>query len=358
MSFARVDAKRDFLAAAGWGDARLSPLAGDASNRRYERAAGGPGGACAVLMDSPPEKGEDIRPFLTVAAELAALGFSAPEIFEADPETGFALIEDLGDDLFARVAARAPAKEAALYAGAIDCLAALHASPLKPLVRWRQVETEIAPYDEAVLTREAMLALDWWAPGAGGAPGDDCAAEFRALVRAATARAAAGPPVLTLRDYHAENLLWLPDREGLRRVGMLDFQDALAGAPAYDLVSLLEDARRDTTPELREAMLARYLTAHHPDDPAAFREDYAALGAQRNLKIVGIFARLGVRDGKAAYVDLIPRVWAHLERDLAAPALAPLRAFVDRWIPGPTPEALTRVRAAAKVTASASAKRA
>ena len=345
----RAAAKRAFLDAAGWGGARLSPLAGDASNRRYERVAGGPGGAAAVLMDAPAERGEDIRPFLAVAAHLGDLGFSAPEVFEADAGTGFALIEDLGDDLFARVAADAPAREAEIYAAAVDCLVALRAAP-PASVGWRSVEVAIGPYDEAVLVREASLAIDWWAPHAGARLPADAAAEFAGLIAAATAGAERGAGgVLTLRDYHAENLLWLPGRDGLRRVGMLDFQDALAGAPAYDLVSLLEDARRDTGAALREAMIARYVAGagFAAADAAAFRESYAALGAQRNLKIVGIFARLCVRDGKPAYPAMIPRVWGHLDRDLAHPALAPLRRFVERWIPAPTADALSRVRAAA-----------
>lgn len=345
MSDDRAAAKAAFLTHVGWGGAALTPLAGDASNRRYERVVGGPGGAAAVLMDSPAEKGEDIRPFLAIAAHLSGLGFGAPGIIEADVKTGFALIEDLGDDLFARLAARDPAMEAPIYEAAVDCLVALHASLAPKAARWRDVEVAVPPYDQAVLLREASLALDWWVPNAGLSPSADAAAEFAALISAATA-GVTGSDVLTLRDYHAENLLWLPEREGLRRVGMLDFQDALAGAPAYDLVSLLEDARRDTSEAMREAMLARYIAGARVDDETEFRRTYAALGAQRNLKIVGIFARLAIRDGKPAYPAMIPRVWDHLMCDLAHPALAELRRFVDRWIPAPTPETLARVRAA------------
>lgn len=340
MSDARAAAKRHFLAGAGWGAAALAPLAGDASNRRYERAA--KGAACAVLMDAPAERGEDIGRFLAFTGWLRGLGLSAPEIYAADIGAGFALIEDLGDALFARVAAADPAQEAALYAAAVDLLPLLSGPPA--LVVGAGAQASVDPYDEAVLEREAMLALDWWAKGAGAEATADLAAEFKRLMAQATEGAAQDRRALVLRDYHAENLLWLPERRGDARVGLLDYQDALAGAPAYDLVSLLEDARRDTGAELREAMIARYLAASG-DDRAAFRAGYAALGAQRNLKIVGIFARLWLRDGKPIYLDLIPRVWAHLQRDLAHPALAPLAAFVSRHIPAPEPAALARLKA-------------
>lgn len=337
----RADAARSFLAAAGWAGADRAPLAGDASNRRYERLRGGPGGRGAVLMDAPPERGEDIAPFLAITGHLRALDLSAPEIFAADVAAGFALIEDLGDDLYARLCAANPASERMLYDAAADLLARLRGAP--PPV---PAGAAPPPYDEAVLVREARLAIDWWAPVAGGDPGE-AGAEFDALVAKACADAGAAEDrsALVLRDYHAENLLWLPDRAGDARVGLLDYQGALLGAPAYDLVSLLEDARRDTSEALREAVLARYL-ARSGDEPAAFRAAYAALGAQRNLKIVGIFARLWLRDGKPAYLDMIPRVWAHLQRDLAHPSLAALAAFVTTWTPAPTAEALARVRAA------------
>lgn len=329
---ARAARKRAFLDAAGWRGAALAPLAGDASNRRYERVSDR--ARRAVLMDAPAERGEDIRPFLAVGAWLRGLGLSAPDVFAADEGAGFALLEDLGDALFARVCAAEPALEAELYAAAVDLLPALAPPP-----------AAAPPYDEAVLVREAMLALDWWAAGAtGAAPSEGLRAEFAGRVADACAAVAGDRRAFALRDYHAENLIWLPERRGAARVGLLDFQDALAGHPAYDLVSLLEDARRDTEPALRAAMLARRIDATG-EDPEAFRAAHAALGAQRNLKIVGIFARLRLRDGKPQYLDLIPRVWAHLGRDLEHPALARLAGFVAAHVPPPTPAALARVRA-------------
>ena len=342
----RNDVKNAFLQSVGWDSAILSPLAGDASNRRYERLTNGPGGRHAVLMDAPVERGEDISIFLAFTGLLRDLGFSAPEVLEADIPSGVAIIEDLGDALYARVATTTPEMETPLYEAAIDLLAAMHAAAPPTLAQGSGASVAIQPYDDAVLRREARLALDWWWLGVMGEPaGDDLLAEYDALIDAACVDVEGDRSALVLRDYHAENLLWLPDRGGHRKVGLLDYQDALLGAPAYDLVSLLEDARRDTSADLREKMLARYIRTAGVDDDA-FRAAYAALGAQRNLKIIGIFARLHLRDGKPAYLDLIPRVWDHLQRDLAHSALSPLAKFVSQHIPAPTPDALARIRAA------------
>ncbi len=333
--------KSEFLRAAGWGGAQIAPLAGDASNRRYDRLTGGPGGAGAVLMDAPEERGEDVRPFMAVTEHLRGRGLSAPEIIAADPANSFLLLEDLGDDLFARVCAANPGAEPELYAAAVDVLAFLgEAAPPA-----RMGDFAPPPYDAAMLAREAMLALDWWRPAAtGAAPPAEMQAEFAGLLAEAFADVAASRGTLVLRDYHAENLLWLPDREALAKVGLLDYQGVMIGHPAYDLASLLEDARRDTAPDLRAAMIDRFLAALGPPE-AEFRAGYAALAAQRNLKIVGLFARLWLRDGKPGYLRLIPRVWDHLTRDLAHPALAPLGRFVAAHLPEPDAARLARVRA-------------
>ncbi|MDT8345143.1 MAG: phosphotransferase [Thermohalobaculum sp.] len=342
---ARTALLHDFLRAAGAGAAPPRPLANDASNRRYLRLTL-PGGRPAVVMDAPPERGEDVRPFLAVTGWLRGLGLSAPEVLAADPAAGFLLLEDLGCDLYARVCAADAGAEPALYAAAVDLLADLadHPAPAQ-MGGWA-----LPPYDAAVLAREAALAIDWWRPAAtGGATPADLDAAYRAAIATATAAVAPARDVVVLRDYHAENLIWLPGRTGCARVGLLDYQDALAGHVAYDLVSLLEDARRDTSAGLRAAMLARFLDRRGLRGAAAddFSAAYAALGAQRNLKIVGIFARLAIRDGKPRYLDLIPRVWDHVMRDLAHPALAPLARLVAAEIPAPGPEALARAGAAA-----------
>jgi N-acetylmuramate 1-kinase len=340
---ARDDAIAGFLRAAGWGDATIAPLAGDASNRRYLRLA--QPGATAVLMDAPPERGEDVRPFLAVTEWLRDRGLSAPRALASDPEAGLLLLEDLGDDLFVRHVAGHPAEEPTLYGAAVDLLARLAASPPPARIGSGASAMELAPYDAAVLAREAGLFTGWWLPAVSTvSPG--MAADYAGLVAEATAGVEQAREVLVLRDYHAENLLWLPRRAGAARVGLLDYQDALAGHPAYDLVSLLEDARRDTTLELQATMFARYLRARPELDADAFRAAYCALGAQRNLKIIGIFARLARRDGKPRYLGLVPRVWRHLQRDLAHPALAPLAQWVARHAPLPEPAVLARAGAA------------
>ena len=322
-----------FVARAGWGDARIGPLAGDASNRRYLRLT--LQDRHAVLMDAPVEKGEDVRPFAAVTDMLRVRGLSAPEILARDTSHGFLLLEDLGDALYARRCADDPAIEHQLYEAAVDLLAGMRAG----------AGDDVPDYDAAVLEREAALLTDWWIPAAGGDVSDDLRAEYLGLMAEATAAVESDRSALVMRDYHAENLLWLPERSGTARVGLLDYQDALLGHPAYDLVSLLEDARRDVPPALAAAMINRYLAARPDLNADRFRAAYDCLGAQRNAKIVGIFARLSRRDSKPHYVDLIPRVWAHLMRDLSAPHLSALQAFVKQHVPEPTAETLMRAKA-------------
>ena len=297
-----------FLAAHGWGDAEILPLAGDASFRRYFRVVA-PGRA-AVLMDAPPPH-EDPRPFLHVAGHLNSLGFAAPAILASDLAEGLVLIEDFGDARMAETIAAEPHREEEVYAKAIDLVAALHRYPPAPL----------RPYDLAEYQREAGLFTEWYAPAVGL---EVDAEAYRTAWDAALAPLAHVRGVTVLRDYHAENVMLLKDG----RLGLLDFQDALAGHPAYDLVSLLQDARRDVPPAIEAAMLDRYEAAA-PLDRAA----YAILGAQRNAKILGIFTRLWRRDGKPRYLAYQPRVWRYLERDLAHPALAQVAAWFDTHVP-------------------------
>lgn len=337
-----------FLGTAGWRADAARPLAGDASNRRYLRLGPDRGRPAAVLMDAPPERGEDVRPFVAVTHWLRRHGISAPAISAADTARGFLLLEDLGDDLYTRLLAAAPERETELYAAAVDLLAAMAANPVPAMLGPADCRVALPPYDAAVLVREAALIREWWLPAATGTDlPPDLAAEFDALVAEATATVEPARDVVVLRDYHADNLIWLPGRAGCARVGLLDYQDALAGHAAYDLMSLLEDARRDTPVALQQAMTARYLDRRPELAAEAFRAAYSALGAQRNLKIVGIFARLAVRDAKPRYLDLIPRVWGHLLRDLSHPGLAPLAAWVARHVPPPEPATLARVAAAA-----------
>ncbi len=310
----------DFLARNGWGGADIRPLAGDASFRRYFRVHRGE--ETAVLMDAPPEH-EDVGPFLTVAAELIARGLSAPKALAVDRERGLLLLEDFGDRLLGPLLRADASDEAAIYRTAIAVLARL-AEVSAP--------AHIPDYSERIMLRESGLFTEWYAPGLDltvDADGYDAAwRETWTSVLATSERSRA----LVLRDYHADNLILL-DRPGVSRLGLLDFQDALAGHPAYDLVSLLQDARRDVSPELEAAMLEEYAAVTGLDDLDAFRAEYEILGCQRNAKILGIFTRLWKRDGKDTYLKFQPRVWGYLERNLAHPALGPVRAWFDANVP-------------------------
>ncbi|WP_297777127.1 phosphotransferase [uncultured Roseovarius sp.] len=329
----RTALMQDFLAGTDWADAALSPLAGDASNRRYLRLRRDTG-AHAVLMDAPPERGEDVRPFLQIAGYLTGLGLSAPQVFAQDEARGFLILEDLGDALFARVIPVAPQMEQQLYAAATDVLTEMHRAP---------PPEGLKPYGPDTMTEMAALAFDWYLTGVTGENSPQ-RAEALAALHSVLRQHSGTTDVIVLRDYHAENLLWLPARVGAARVGLLDFQDAMTGHRAYDLVSVLQDARRDVPQPLQTAMITRYCAATGTDK-TAFEAAYHCLGAQRNLRILGVFARLCLRDGKSQYIDLIPRVWDHLQRDLDHPALAPVADLLRTVLPAPTPAVRERLRA-------------
>lgn len=346
MTPSRDRAISEFLETAGWADAAVGPLAGDASRRRYLRLTR-PDGTGAVLMDAPPHPETRTAAFVALSEWLTGLGYSAPRLIATDLDAGLLLIEDLGDALYARAVAADPSLERPLYEAAVDLLARLGAVPVPPVLG-TTAPVQPRAYDIQEHGREARLLADWYLPAATGvATAKELGEEFDALV-AETIIPAATADCIVLRDYHAENLLWLPDRAGLARVGLIDYQDALAGHPAYDLMSLLEDARRDTSDDLQQAMIARFLAARPDLDADAFRADYARLGAIRNMKILGIFARLSARDRKPRYVDLMPRVWNHLQRDLAHPALASLSRWTARHVPPPDDTVRTRIAAMAE----------
>ena len=309
-------ARRDaFLGRHGIDPGTAAPLADDASHRRYFRTPGG------VLMDAPPGL-EDVRPFVRVARHLRGLGLSAPAVLAEDPEDGWLLLEDLGDALLSRALA-AGAAPGPLYGMAVDVLTALarHAPP-----RW------LAPYDLTPLHAEAGLFLDWYLPAVGVEPDDGCRESWRLAWTAALAPHLDAAPVLVLRDCHVDNLLLLRGRPPPGGVGLLDFQDALAGHPAYDLASLLDDVRSPLPPELAAALVERYLAATALERPA-FHAAFAALSAQRSAKILGIFTRLARRDGKLRYLAWLPAAWRLLERRLAHDGLEPVRGWFDRNVP-------------------------
>jgi aminoglycoside/choline kinase family phosphotransferase len=358
MSPERHEAMQAFLSGAGWGGAALSPLPGDASTRRYIRLR--LGGRRALLMDQPQDAeapycppdataeerralgynaiarlaGADCGRFVATAEYLRAKGLSAPLIYAAEVNQGFVLIEDLGDDLYADVLAGAGADEPALYSAAVEALAKLHAEEAPPALH----DKPLHPYDDVALLAETDLMTEWFMPVALGRPAsDDERLEHRQLWRNTLKPVLESPPVFVHRDYHAQNLFWLPERRGSARVGVIDFQDAVAGSKSYDLISLLEDARRDVSPALAEAATRRYLDAMGQAglsvDEERHRAEMAVMAAQRNAKIAGIFARLHKRDGKPRYLSYLPRVWTYLDRDLEHPALAPLKRWYDKRVP-------------------------
>ena len=316
------DGAAAFLARKGWAGAAIDPLPGDASFRRYFRVQKGDG-TKAMLMHAPPPR-EDPEPFLRAARWLDDNGLRPPHILADDVSGGYVLIEDFGDVRMREYVDEWPSDEAEVYRVAINALVQIHRLPAGPFNDYTLSEYQ----------REARLFLDWFCPARGlYVDGKTWGAAWEQVLAPMMPRQR--PGVTVLRDYHAENIMLLG---GINRQGLLDFQDALVGHPAYDLVSLLQDARRDVSPEMETQMFDYYCERMGSGgigrfDRTVFAADYARLGAQRNAKIVGIFTRLWKRDGKPRYLDMIPRVWAALERDLAHPALAPVAAWFDQHIP-------------------------
>lgn len=317
----RADEIATFLAAAGWTRAQQTPLTTDASARRYLRLS--LNGRSAILMDAPAaDPSDETGRFLRVGAWLRSHGYSAPEVYREDAAAGLLLLEDLGDDLFARLLSAGGADEKMLYACTIDFLLDLGRHDPPGFVTLN---------DGLGLVQLLNLTEAWLLPSVGcGTPHGlgGVKAAFVALYDELNAL----PPVLSLRDFHAENLLWLPDRQGVARCGLLDFQDAIATHPAYDVVSLLQDARRDVSVETEAQMVARYLAGGHTD-PDQFCAIYALIGAQRALRILGVFARLARSLGKPRYLDFVPRVWSNLQRNVGHPALRPLADALREVVP-------------------------
>ncbi|KAB2941845.1 MAG: tRNA (adenosine(37)-N6)-threonylcarbamoyltransferase complex ATPase subunit type 1 TsaE [Hyphomicrobium sp.] len=333
----------------------LRYLQGDASVRRYARLLRGPRPG-AILMDWPRQPdgpairnglpysrlahlAEDVRPFVAVANALHAAGLTVPRIHAQDLDNGFLLLDDLGDRVFGREVETGATDQATLWQAATDALVALQDAPApQTLPVAGGGEHHVAAYDRGAMAIETELLVDWYWPALrGGVVPRQERAEFVGLWAEVFVELAKMPAAWVLRDYHSPNLLWLPERQGIARVGVIDFQDAMRGPAAYDLVSLLQDARVDVAPELEAALFDHYcagVTARRTGfDRDAFTFAYAALGAQRNTKIVGIFARLAKRDGKFGYLHHIPRLWRYLDRDLSHPQLAGLKRWYDRHFP-------------------------
>ncbi len=355
---AREHLRRDFLNAHGFGDARREKMSGDASTRAYERLHL-PDGSTRILMDQAPRLESAPCPpgatpnerlalgynasyrlaagrvdaFAAVAGYLRDQGLSAPEVIALDAPAGLAVLEDLGGDLVAVLAARGePAQP--LYEAAIDVLAALHRAPAPDVLKSNEHQWPLLSYDALALKIGLDTFVEWWPVYRGLEPySPEVLAEWDGLWAPVRAMGEAGAQVFTHRDYHAENLIWLKGREGLARVGLIDFQDAVRGHRAWDMLHLLQDARRDVEPALEAAMLDRYLASSPNVEPAQFRGEYAALAALNNARLVGLWGRLITRDKKPDYARFVPRTWAMLERDLAHPSLAPVKAWFDRHAP-------------------------
>ncbi len=330
MGHKRTALATSFLHRTGWGKATRMPLAGDASSRRYERLKNGPDGQQAVFMDAPPTKGETVEPFVNIAAHLHKLGFSAPKILHLDIQNGFLLLEDLGDALFGRVAKAEPDKEREIYEAAVDFLIELHTS---------RPPTTCQAYSAQQMAGFTAIIFDFYAPEI---PVRDQKTILN-LLGAALECHHSFSPVLALRDFHSENLIWLPERSGNQRVGLLDFQDAIISHPAYDLISLIKDARRDVSPSLEKHLMKRYIEKTNQDSES-FLAAASAIAVQRNLRILGIFARLALRDNKPAYIDLIPRVWDYLMQDINHPSLVDLKGPLMENLPCPSAQFLQRLR--------------
>jgi len=347
-----------FLKSAGLADATRDPLPGDASTRRYERLTT-PDGRSLMLMDqaasaeSPPAdpawtpeqrlasgwnatarlSAGRIEAFAAVAGHLRSLGLSAPEIVAVDVAAGLAVLEDFGDDLFARVIEAGEAEEP-LYLAAVEALATLHAAEAPQTLTGAAGDWPLQVYDETALQGGADLFVEWMPKLDPTLAFDaDAVAGWRAAWAPVVSRGAAGASVMAHRDYHAENLIRLRDREGAPMVGMIDFQDAVRAHPSWDLHSLLQDARRDVPPTLEARALDHYFSLRPQVDRAEFMRDYAGLAALNEARILGIFARLIVRDGKPRYRAFMPRMWAHLNANLTRPGLEAIRAWFDTHVP-------------------------
>src|SRR5262245_13179365 len=322
---------------------RLDPVVRAARARRPARAAD----EFPRRPDGPPVRGdkpysaiahlaENVVPFVAMANGLRRLGLSAPVIHHADLDQGFLILEDLDDERVVSSDPAAPVVER--YETAVDVLLALHAQPLPDTLPVApQLDYRIPPYDMNAFLIEAELLVDWFLPRLDAAIPDTERGSFRALWRELLQPVIDAPPTWVLRDFHSPNLLWLPQRSELARLGLLDLQDAVMGPPAYDLASLLQDARVDVTEETELALLGRYVRGRGRSEAdfngAEFIKSYVTLAAQRASKILGIFARLDLRDGKPQYLRHLPRVWGYLQRSLSHPALEALNAWYIAHVP-------------------------
>ncbi|WP_166300035.1 tRNA (adenosine(37)-N6)-threonylcarbamoyltransferase complex ATPase subunit type 1 TsaE [Bradyrhizobium sp. 2S1] len=352
---ARLNELRQFLDRAGFLNARRERMPGDASTRSYARLRADDG--TVILMNSPRRPdgpaiyngrpysaavhlAEDVRPFVAIGNGLRKHGFSAPAIRHTDLESGFLITEDLGAEGVIEGDPPQPITER--YEAAVDMLAALHREVLPDTLPLASDESyDIPVFDIDAWLIEIGLMLEWYLPDRGVQPSEELRADFLGMWRGLLEKPAAAPQTWVIRDFHSPNIIWLAERTGILRVGIIDFQDALLGPAAYDVVSLLQDARIDVPEQLELSLLTRYIKARRATDenfdPAAFAELYAIMSAQRNTRLLGTFARLNRRDGKPQYLKHQPRIWTYLERSLAHPALTSFRIWYTANVPPPVP---------------------
>lgn len=325
MTTQRELLKNAFLQKCNLKDFQLEKIPSDASFRNYDRIIQGE--KTFILMDAPPEH-ENVKQFVTVANFLEKQGFSAPKIFQSDIKNGFLLLEDFGTNSFTKLLndkSQSEVSEERLYSTAVDTLLTLHKSAVP--------DNLIPYYSDDLLVKEAFMLIEWYIPVLNGEKvSKKLHEEYEVIWRHLLQYTRYIPETTVLKDFHADNLMWLEDRSGFQRVGILDFQDAIIGSPVYDMVSLLEDARRDVNDTLAQNMITRYLDGRQDITRKDFLAAYSILGAQRNLRIVGTFARKAVRDKNSAYLKLLPRVWGYIEKDLKHPLLLPLKGWLDKVI--------------------------
>lgn len=347
-----------FLQDAGWDTATAAPVPGDASTRAYQRL--NRGGERAILMDAPPGAeapnepegateaerralgynavarlaGPDPAAFACIADALRMRGFSAPKILATDLGAGLLLLEDFGTDVYAPVIAAAPDMEAPLYEAAVETLGEIYRSSIPAQLTHGDATWRVRAYDDIALIAETNLFLDWYVPDAGITVTDGMRDDLHGLLGESFVHLDAHAPGLALRDFHAENLFWLPERKSVAQVGLIDFQDGLFVHPAYDLMSLITDIRRDVSPGAKEPLTTQFMEAAKLSDRAAFDAAYAVLSVQRGLKLLGFPVRADVHFGKPQYRALLPRVKRHLAEDLAHPAVAPIQRWLAQVLPG------------------------
>jgi len=346
-----------FLNRSGWQNFERTQIKGDASSRRYERVSSK--NQNAILMITPKANpknyeienkktnnrerigynslarlaGNRLEAFICVSNELSVRGFSAPKILASDLDMGLLLLEDLGDNLFFKFIQNNKNQEKKLYYAAVDCLAAIYRCTFSRKMNFKNSYWEVKEYDDLAMLTEVDLLLDWYAKDLGHLIDNQARQEWHSIWKKLFVTFKSVASGLGLRDFHAENIFWLSERQGVAKIGLIDFQDALFVHPSYDLVSLVEDARRDVSPELEEILIDRFCQKAGIKNDEKFQSAYAVIGAQRNSKILGIFVRLAKRDKKLQYIDLIPRVKKHLMRNLNTPACYELRQWLEQHIP-------------------------